>query len=182
MLSNAGPTVYITSQEKSGVYSVFRIAALLLFAGLFISACSDVYDVSYDYDDQYEITSIETYGWLPLSKKNQNRLDDLTFRRIQGAIETDLGGKGLVTADGNPDMLIEVTYGAKGGSRRTTGNRSRYSYKEGYLHIQFVDPGSNSLIWTGSGKVVLENEGTPEQAQKTIDEIVGKIMAKYPPK
>jgi len=152
----------------------------MLVACLAISACSDVYDVSYDYDEQFPISSVQTFGWLPLTKKNRSRMDEITHSRIQTAIAADLEGKGLVGPAEDPDILIEVIFGAKGGSRRT-GRRGRYRYKEGYLNIDFVDPRSNNLVWHGEARAVLAQEHTPEESKAIIDEVVGKILRNYPP-
>jgi len=143
-------------------------------------ACSDVYDVAYDYDDQFPIESIETFGWLPPTKKNRSRGDEITFRRVQTAVTADLTGKGLTSAVENPDAVIEVNFGAKGGSRRT-GKRGRYRYKEGFLNLDFVDPKTDELIWHGEARAILDPESTPESAQAKIDDIVGRILANFVP-
>lgn len=155
-------------------------ASLPFLACVALVACSDVYDVAYDYDDQFPIESIETFGWLPLTKKNRSRTDEITFRRVQAAVAADLTGKGLAVADDKPDVMIEVIFGAKSGSRRS-GKRGRYRYKEGFLNLDFIDPKTDELIWHGEARAILDPESDPEGAQARISEAVGQILANFPP-
>lgn len=48
------------------------------------------------------------------------------------------------------------------------------------MHIEFVDPASNRLIWIGSAKTVLGEDRSPRDAQQTIERVVGEILEKYP--
>ena len=154
----------------------------LFFVLLTLSACSDVFDVSYDFDETYPISQVQTFGWLPLAKRNPSRMDEVTYQRIVSSVETELAGKGLRNSGDQPsDVLIEVTFGSQGGHRRT-GRGSRYNFREGYLYINLVDPETDKLVWGGSGRAVLSYEVTPESAQKTIDEVVNKILRNFPPK
>ena len=59
--------------------------ALLLATCLSMGACSDVYDVSFDYDEKALKSSIRTFDWMPLVKKKKQRVDEITYGRIQDA-------------------------------------------------------------------------------------------------
>jgi len=153
---------------------------LLVAACLSMGACSDVYDVSFDYDEKAQISGFRTFDWMPLVKKKKQRVDEITYGRVQDAVVSELGDKGLSGPVADPDVLIQISFGAKGSNRRT-GRRSRYRYKEGYLHIEMVDPETDGLVWIGSAKAVLGTESSPENSKALIGEVVGKILEQYPP-
>jgi hypothetical protein len=154
---------------------------------LIITGCSNVYDVSYDYEESYPISALKTFDWLPLANKKQDRGDAINFERIQNAIVADLSSKGLTQSSVEPDFQIEILFGAKNRARnrgRSRGRGSRgggYRYKEGYLSIDFVDPGTDGLIWHGTARAALEMEFSPKESERIINEVVGEIMRKFPP-
>ena len=151
-----------------------------LVACLLLLACTDVYDISYDYSESAPIAEIRSFDWLPFSKKNARRVDDLTLDRVRAAIVGELAQKGVTGPAENPDVLIDITFGSKRGSRGR-GSRSRYNYREGYLHIEMVDPDSDDLVWIGSGRAVISPESTPEDSKKIISEVTTRIFKNYPP-
>jgi len=106
-------------------------------------------------------------------------MDEITLNRVRNAIADDLRQKGLMRPAGDPEALIDVSFGAKNASRRR-GRNSRYRFKEGNLHIEFVDPSTDSLVSIGSAKAVLDADQTPDSAQKTVTAVVEHILKNYP--
>ena len=158
----------------SKYYTVVLVGLCMSLIG-----CSDIYDVSFDHNEEFPLTDVQTYGWLDKPTKKDDRLDELTIRRIRSAISTELQAKGLDGPAADPDARIELTFGSKNNVRRG-GRSTRYMFREGYLHIEFVDPASNSLIWIGSAKTVLGEDRSPADAQQTIERVVAEILQKYP--
>ncbi len=164
-------------------------------------ACSSVY-VTSDYDVTMDFGSLETYDWAPppegASKdpRVNNRLFD---GRVRRAIDYELSQRGYrMVANGSPDFWVtyhvaldrklDVTtvqnYPVHYGSYRTWGGYSEThvrEYEEGTLLIDVVAPESKSLIWRGTALTEVREQSSPEERTARIDEIVGAVLAKFPP-
>jgi hypothetical protein len=58
-----------------------------------------------------------------------------------------------------------------------------YNYQEGTLIVDLVDAQTKQLIWRGAGSTAIDNSGgSPEKTDKKVNNVVGKIFSKYPPK
>jgi hypothetical protein len=56
-----------------------------------IVGCATPLVVDYDYDTTYDFTRLKTYDWLPSPPGSQ--MEDLTEKRLQHAVETQLGAR-----------------------------------------------------------------------------------------
>ncbi|MGA9324798.1 MAG: DUF4136 domain-containing protein [Salegentibacter sp.] len=166
---------------------------LLLFVGLF-SSCSSV-RVASDYDREANFSSYNTYAFFKPGI-DKAEISDLDKKRILRAIENEMQAKGLTKSD-NPDLLVSIftktneniniyqnNYGwGYGwgwhpwywGSGYNTVDRT----SEGTLYIDLIDAGQKELVWQGMGTAALAEEVSKKQDR--INEIVGKIMERYPP-
>jgi hypothetical protein len=63
------------------------------------------------------------------------------------------------------------------------GGRSKDRVKqEGTLYLNFINPGSNALIWQGSATATLKEQTSPEEQQQRIDQIIAELLKNFPPK
>ena len=149
--------------------SVFLI---VLFMSVAVG-CSSVYKVRYDYDESADFSSLKTYNWLPFPEKKD--VDEFAMKRIQDAVDMQLAAKGLQKVSDTPDFsvrmnpeIFNIVY-------------TQYQYEQGRLILDFVDSKSNKLLWQGSAEVDIDFVRNPEQSRKMINEVVQKILEKYPP-
>ena len=56
-----------------------------------------------------------------------------------------------------------------------------YEYEEGTLIIDIVDSGKKELLWRGSATGVIDPAAGPEERTQEINNIVGQILANFPP-
>ena len=155
-------------------------------------SCSSVHNVSYDYDKQTNFAGLKTYDWLPVPK--EVKIDTLVQDRIKNAVNSELEAKGLRMTSDTPDFLIAMqtmrkeresyapqssgyTYGPSWHGPRY----SKYTYEEGTLVLDFVDPASKKLIWRGTAKGVVDSKMTPEKIDKLVNEAVQKTLKNFPP-
>ena len=150
-------------------------------SGLAVS-CSPVWQVSYDYNNNFDFESLKTFGWLPLKDKEQT--SQLVEERIKRAVNNDLQSKGYKMVADNPDFLIL----AKAGTRTDTWTGGGYhrggwatQIESGTLLLEFIDAESNNLIWRGNSSAVLDYNLTPEKLNKLAEAIVQDILKKFPP-
>ena len=113
---------------------------------------------------------------------------ELTKKRVEAAIERALTAKGLTKASGNSDVNVFYTLGSLRqvetetfpAGRRGLGTRvATVPNTEGTLVIDLRDATTGSLVWHG---VATEKEPNPAKLAEKLDDMVKKVIAKYPPK
>ena len=175
------------------------VYALSVSVAAAAAGCSGV-TYNDDYDPSIDFSSFQTYAWLQPSGDNtaQKRgVDEFSERRIINAIEEQLSAKGLSPAgSGTPDFLVNfyVTtqqkmdvntyytgwgyYGWYGGGTQTYVNQ----WTEGTLIVDFVDFSDKDLAWRGWAQAAIEPDLNADQRTRRINEIIGGIFKRFPPK
>lgn len=171
-------------------------AALAVLAG-----CSTI-SVNQDYDREADFSTYGTYAWVPQQTtaigdaKAAKTTNTLLDKRIRNAVNAELQAKGMSIDTEDPDLLIayhvgvdqkiNVTdwgysyphyYGGWGGSNIDVTN-----YNEGTLIVDLIEYETKELVWRGTATKVLEENPSPERAEKNLQEVVRKIFDQYPPK
>lgn len=168
-----------------------KIIATFFIVSIFAS-CSSV-SVAVDYDKEASFDNYKTFAFYKPGI-DEVEISDLDKRRILRAIDRELTQKGMVKSE-NPDVLINIFteeqenvniyqnnfgwgagWGWGWGMPMTQVNRS----VEGSLFIDMIDRKNNQLVWQGLGTGILSLE--MEKKEGRINEIVTKILQKYPPK
>ena len=151
-------------------------------------SCSAIYDVSYDYDSEADLTHLRTYDWLPIPEGVE--ADNLVVGRVKRATNAKLGEKGFQMDQDNPDFLIamhtgsekKVTHTAWGYSGRwRSARRTKFQYQEGTLVLDFIDGQSKQLVWRGQAKGFVDKNQNPKKDEKLVNEAVTKILKHFPP-
>jgi hypothetical protein len=177
-----------------------RVAASLAVAAAALAAgCSSV-SVATDYDESADFGSMRTYAWMAHAPGEPPPFAGNTIveKRVTGAVERELGARGFFRDDASPTFLVvthtvtrehtDVTtwpsswgYGWHGRHGHSWGWDEHVEvtqYTEGTLVLDFVRPGSQDLLWRGVARAVVD-ENTGSQA--FVDEVVGKLLADFPP-
>ena len=163
---------------------------LTLCATVLALSCSSI-NVSHDYDPQADFNNLKTFSWLPFPKKAD--VNQLVVKRIQDAVTGELETKGLRLSS-NPDFLIAMhgatkekldiqDWGYSSPRAAYWGRRdiSVQQYTEGTLILDFVDAKSKEMIWRGVATGAVDSGASPEQRTKRINDVVAKLLAKFPP-
>ena len=101
---------------------------------------------------------------------------ELMKKRVEVAIERALTAKGLTKASGDANLNVSYILGSLGGrGRRTRGATA--SNIEGNFIIDLRDPTTSALVWHG---VATEEEPNAAKLAGKVDDMVKKLMAKYP--
>jgi len=175
----------------------WSLVLTIALIGLVVS-CSSI-TTQFDYERGEDFSRFKTFGFLPVPPelaKNQ-----LLVNRIGDAIVKNLATKGLTEAKDNPDLLIAVHTQVKDKVNVTNwgysyaphyslgywdtgmmgGGTDVHQYEEGTLIIDMVDAQQKEMVWRGMASKALPSAPTPEKIDKIIDDIVAKILEKYPP-
>ncbi len=182
-----------------------HIFCLLLISALIMVSCSTV-SVNYDYDQEADFATIETFAWRQANAKDDAlEANPLLKKRVLTSIEKHLVAKGYKKATATePDIYVvahagiqekmRVTnWGGAGGYYAspmygpwwgTDGYHNRIDvnyYTEGTLIIDIVTAKDNELIWRGAGTGLVKNYKNQEKMQKNIDTYVADILNHFPP-
>jgi hypothetical protein len=179
-----------------------KISTLFLaaIAVLWLAGCSSV-NITTDYDRSFDFASLKTYEWMSTSTNTVTAdqqaamfQTSLVNKNIKNAVNANLATKGLKEDAANPDFFIvshlgteqkvNVTnygygYGARWGGYG--GGVDVQQYTQGTLIVDFIDAKSKELIWRGVASGALASNPDPAEAQQKINDIIGAMLAEYPP-
>ncbi|MDT0645849.1 DUF4136 domain-containing protein [Zunongwangia sp. F260] len=175
---------------------ILKFTPFLLLFTVLLTSCSTV-RVASDYDREANFNSYNSFAFFKPGI-DRAEISDLDKKRILRAIEQEMISKGFTKSD-NPDLLVSIFtktneninvyqnnmmpgwgYGWGWspwywGSGYNTVNRT----SEGTLYLDLIDAESKELVWQGMGTAALAEK--VERKQERINEIVSKILEKYPP-
>ncbi|MCZ6702693.1 MAG: DUF4136 domain-containing protein [Ignavibacteria bacterium] len=158
-----------------------------------ITNCSSSINVMYDYDSEYDYTSLKTFKWILIEAPAS--ISELRIKRFMNAINNELEAKGLELSTENPDFLIALHgmtqskvsvndwgYGPGPYRRWEIRDFDISTYEEGTILLDFVDGKSMELFWRGIGtRVAVEpNLSADEQIEK-FSKIASDLLEEFPP-
>lgn len=163
---------------------------------LALAACSPEIRVYSDHDPDYNVRNFSTVDWGQQSgiEANRNPLhyNELNDKRIKSAILKELSSRGYSRTEEDPDLVIHyhiiiddqsvVTtepYGYFYGPYWMRMQTHVYSYREGTLIIDLMDPKTNNLVWRGWATAAIDMI-TQEQTEEMINRAVAKIFRRFP--
>ncbi|QYA24309.1 DUF4136 domain-containing protein [Gramella sp. MT6] len=172
-----------------------RFTPVLLLFAVVLTSCSSV-KVASDYDREANFSNYGTYAFFKPGI-DKAEISDLDKKRILRAIETEMEKKGFTKSE-DPDLLVSIftktneniniynntyPYWGYGWGWNPwywgSGFNTVSSTSEGTLYIDLIDSEGKELVWQGMGTAALARE--VNKKQERINEIVSKIMEKYPP-
>lgn len=174
-----------------------RLAAVgnLVLAALTIAACAPAIHVNSYVERGADLGHYRTYDFAPLERvaTGDPRLDanPMFTGRVQTTLEAQLAAKGYTRAVGKSDFRIhfhasvtqqiDVNDLDRQSGYCEAGACKPFVYDAGTLLLDFVDTGTNRLIWRGWAESsldgVVDNQAWMNQR---IDEAVTKIVARLP--
>lgn len=179
------------------------ISSLLIVVFILLSyGCSGGTQVRFDYDRQEDFSKFKTYNFLPLPESLKSEANPMVIRRIEEGIALAMGNKGFDRIEANPDILIAIhterqdkfdvqTWGYnyapydlyyRGSGYWGSGGIDIYRYQQGTLIIDIIKAADKELIWRGVGSKALPQNPTVKQIDKTVNQVVSKILVNFPPK
>jgi len=174
---------------------------LYLSIALFLmSGCSQP-QITTDYDTQYKFEGNTKYVIAHNYKPGENTLVD---DRIKNALMSTLNAKHYAeVAKDKADLVFVfhtnvqdktdiqtdyqmIGYGGYGFARGFGGGivatTNAYNYTEGTLVVDAINPKTQKIVWRGIAKDELNEKGTPQEITEYINQVVAKLMEKFPPR
>lgn len=173
---------------------ILKNTSALLLLALIFSSCSSV-RVATDYDRTITFDQYDTFAFFKPGI-DKAEISDLDKKRILRAIEEEMVQKGFTKSE-DPDLLVSIFTKTRENVNIYTRNYG-YGYGwgwnpwywgsgyntvdhtlEGTLYIDLIDAEEKELVWQGMGTAALSMDS--EDKIEKINEIVEKILLKYPP-
>lgn len=166
-----------------------------LAAVIFLTSCSSV-RVASDYDRNANFNEYNSFAFYKPGI-DQAKISDLDKKRILRGIDAELSARGLQKSD-NPKLLVSIFTKEKERVNVYNNNfgwgwgwnpwyfggfngQSVSTSTEGTLYIDFIDSGTNELVWQGVGQTHLYTGSNIDKKDARIREIVSEILKQYPP-
>jgi len=169
---------------------------ILLIAISFIFVACSTLKISTDYDESFDFSKESSFVVVHKSVDGE---DSLTIDRIRDAIEANMKQKNYTkVSKAEADLIVvfhmdvqdksevQTSYMSMGyGRYRYGGSMSvpitnTYEYKEGRLVIETLNPKNEKIVWTSTATTELKNQKTPQKRTEYINDIVKKMMEKFP--
>jgi hypothetical protein len=162
---------------------------------LFFTSCQ-VVRVQTDYGKETDFSNYSTYNYF---SDMETGLGELEEKRLIKVLDAALQNKGLRLSE-EPDFLINIQSGifqaprnnsvgvGVGGSGRNVGGGVSVGIPISRSNVQreiqfdFVDSQKDMLFWQAISKSSFNEKVTPIEREKKLQEIVEKVLSKYPPK
>lgn len=171
----------------------FRISSAVLALTLLTCGVALAQDVKSNSMPGVNFSKYHTYKWVTVEgAKYPNQIVDA---QIKQAIDSQLTAKGLTKVESDPadlDIAYQVAveqqtqwnaYGT-GGYRWGGGMASatQSTINTGTLVLDFYDPSTKQLVWTGTATKTLNPSSNQEKNQKNLNNAMAKLLKAYPPK
>jgi len=169
-----------------------KYLSVVLITLLFVSCGTSV---GVDYDKEIDFSQYTTYNFFPNIESGLNGLDE---KRIMQATDSLLQARGFVKSD-TPQLYINfyakenlrnsrntigIGVGSGGGNVGvgvSGGIPIGGRIYEQAITMDFIDVSNDGLVWQAIAEADLKEKANPAQKKQHYEEVVSKILKKYPP-
>jgi Domain of unknown function (DUF4136) len=169
-----------------------RIVPTLLGIAFLTCAVAAAQDVRYNSMPGTDFSKYHTYKWVVIEGAQQ--VSQILDAQIKQAVDAQLATKGLTkTDDDKADLYIGYqvalqqdkqwnAYGT-GGYRWGGGMASatQSTITTGSLTLDMYEPGTKSLVWTGSATKEIDPNAKQDKIEKNLNKGMAKLLKNFPP-
>jgi hypothetical protein len=173
-------------------------------AMLVVATVAQAQDVRYNFDKAADFSKFKTFKWV--ENKSSDKLDDLTQKELESAIESELAKKGLQkSATDSADLYLtyevsvstekqvntfDTGYGAGpgwygpygyGGWSGGSSTSTTYTIYNGTIVVDLYDVATKQLVWRGAVSKTLDLKAKPDKRAKNMQKAFEKLFKNYPP-
>jgi hypothetical protein len=165
-----------------------------------VGACSGGMEIHTDFDRSADFSGFQAWDWVPVPAEETGDpgVDDPIVRaRIRAAVEDELSKRGYLQRSDNPDFLVNYHTAMKDelNSVEMQDYYDRQPYEEfpqdvtytytwhkGTLILDFIDVGSNKMVWRGIARAEVNLNDPPDKKKARIARAVERMLREFPPK
>lgn len=190
----------MSKQIRNATLAVVILAVSLFF----LWGCSSV-SYKTDFDPEIDFSTYKTYMWYAGKMPDDDALsaNPLVKKRVAAGIDKALQAKGysigtedafdfvVIIHAGNKEKMQITNYGYGGygygrygrgwGGYGGYGGTDVYQYDETTLVIDVMDAKKKEMAWRGTATGIVKDTPDQEKQQKNIDNLVEKMLSKFPP-
>jgi hypothetical protein len=178
--------------EEEAMQRGFRIGLAVLGVTLLACGVALAQDVRSQSMPGADFSKYHTYKWVTIEGAKQP--NQITDAQIKQAIDSQLATKGMSKVEGDPaDLYVGYqvalqqqtqwnAYGTGGPRWGGMGTATQSTINIGTLVLDFYDPTTKQLVWSGTATKTLNPSSNQEKNQKNLDKAMAKLLKSYPPK
>lgn len=168
-------------------------AICVLVCAAALASCNPTY-IEHDYDQDVDFSKFRTFAWMEQSTMTAGepqafQQSGLLEARIKRAVNDGLTQKGLRLVEAEPDLMIAYHIGVQdyteirrtGYSYQIGGSTRVDQFQEGTFILDLIAAKEDRLVWRWTAEGVLEENPTPEKLDRDVNNMVQRLLRKYPP-
>ena len=133
-----------------------------------------------------DISRFGTYDWIEEARHDSEEAKRLLERFplldeiVTNTVDSLLQAKGYIKSSSNPDF--RVTYLMAVEDRLVWGRDRRWprEFREGSLVVDFIDPATDKIIWSGAEEDLVEEKRLPRQRRRIVERGLQRILERVP--
>jgi len=133
-----------------------------------------------------DISRFGTYDWIEEARhesKEARRLLErfpLVDEIVTDMVDSLLQAKGYIKSSSNPDFRVTYLLAVEDRQVWTRNQRRVREFREGSLILDFIDPATDKIIWSGAEEDLVEEERTPRQRRRVVERGLLRILEHVP--
>ena len=177
---------------RNAVRNTALLTGSAVILALLVLGSALAQDVKYNYMPGTNFAKYNTYKWVAIA--GASHPDQIIDAQIKESVDSQLSSKGFTKTDSdNADLYVGYqiavnqekqwnAYGMGGGIRfGGMASAESSTINIGTLVVDFYDPSTKKLIWTGNATKTLNPGKSQEKNQKNLDKAVEKLLKHFPP-
>jgi len=164
-----------------------RVAAYWCCALLLVVNCASTTNLEKDEAmPGVDISRFGTYDWIEEARHDSEQAERLLERFplidkiVTNTVDSLLQAKGYIKSSSNPDFRVTYLLAVEDRQVWTRNQRRVREFREGSLILDFIDPATDKIIWSGAGEDLVEEERTPRQRRGVIERGLQRILERLP--
>ena len=165
-----------------------KCAWLLSWLCLLVACGGTAIQARDNYDPNVDWSNMRSFTWLGIQAPRS--IAEFDVKRIENSLRQTLVAKGLLERPNaaGTDLAVGAYVGVMPQAierwERTRGilwTKNADVVASGTLIVEIFALPSGNVVWRGSADRELSENRTPQQKQRSIDQVVGKLLKSFPP-
>ncbi len=133
-----------------------------------------------------DISRFGTYDWIEEARHDSEEAERLLERFplidkiVTNTVDSLLQAKGYIKSSSNPDFRVTYLLAVEDRQVWTRNQRRVREFSEGSLILDFIDPATDKIIWSGVEEDLIDEKRTPRQRRRVVERGLQRILEGLP--